>query len=123
MRGRGIRGAISAAENTRESILEAASELLQAILDANQITEFDDIVSAVFTTSPDLTACFPAEAARGLGMNEVPLLCASEIAVPNSLPSCIRVLFHVNTTKSQKEIRHIYLGEAARLRPDMTSAQ
>ncbi|HBN76469.1 MULTISPECIES: chorismate mutase [Rubinisphaera] len=123
MRVRGIRGAISAAENTRESILEATRELLQAILDANQITEFDDIVSAVFTTSPDLTACFPAEAARGLGMNEVPLLCASEIAVPNSLPSCIRVLFHVNTTKSQKEIRHIYLGEAARLRPDMTSAQ
>ncbi|WP_339747382.1 chorismate mutase [uncultured Rubinisphaera sp.] len=123
MRVRGIRGAISAAENTRESILEATRELLQAILDANQITEFEDIVSAVFTTSPDLTACFPAEAARGLGMNEVPLLCASEIAVPNSLPSCIRVLFHVNTTKSQKEIRHIYLGEAARLRPDMTSAQ
>ncbi len=123
MRVRGIRGAISASENSRESILEATRELLQAILDANQITEFDDIVSAVFTTSPDLTACFPAEAARGLGMNEVPLLCASEIAVPNSLPSCIRVLFHVNTTKSQKEIRHIYLGEAARLRPDMTSAQ
>ncbi|WP_390896900.1 chorismate mutase [Rubinisphaera margarita] len=123
MRVRGIRGAISAEDNTREAILEATHVLLKEVLSANQITEYDDVVSAVFTTSPDLTACFPAEAARVLGMNEVPLLCASEIAVPGALPNCIRVLLHVNTTKSQKEIRHIYLREAARLRPDMTSAQ
>lgn len=123
MRVRGIRGAISATENSREAILDATGELLQEILKVNEIGDFEDIVSAVFTTSPDLNACFPAEAARVLGMNEVPLLCASEIAVPQSLPMCIRVLLHVNTTKTQSQIRHIYLREAAKLRPDMTSAQ
>ncbi|MCA8989520.1 MAG: chorismate mutase [Planctomycetaceae bacterium] len=123
MRVRGIRGAISATENSREAILDATGELLKEILKVNEIGDFEDIVSAVFTTSPDLNACFPAEAARVLGMNEVPLLCASEIAVPQSLPMCIRVLLHVNTTKTQSQIRHIYLREAAKLRPDMTSAQ
>ena len=90
----------------------------------NGITEFDEIVSAIFTTSPDLTSTFPAEAARALGMKLVPLLCASEIAVPTaSVPRCIRVLLHVNTDKKQVEIVHVYLRDAKRLRPDMASAQ
>ena len=120
---RGIRGAISADENTREAILCATNQLLMEVLRANGIENYEDIVSAVFTTSPDLTASFPAEAARDIGMSEVPLLCASEIAVPNSLPLCIRVLLHVNTEKKQSEITHVYLKQAARLRPDMSSAQ
>ncbi len=120
---RGIRGAISADENTREAILQATNELLREILRVNGIEDFGEIVSAVFTTTPDLTASFPAEAARDLGMSEVPLLCASEIAVPNSLPMCIRVLLHVNTEKKQSEITHVYLKEAVKLRPDMSSAQ
>lgn len=120
---RGIRGAISADENTREAILHATTELLQEVLRANEIDDFEYLVSAVFTTSPDLTASFPAEAARDLGMSEVPLLCASEIAVPNSLKMCIRVLLHVNTEKKQSEIVHVYMKDAAKLRPDMTSAQ
>ncbi len=120
---RGIRGAISADENSREAILQATNELLQEVLCANGIDDFEDIVSAVFTTTPDLTASFPAEAARDLGMSEVPLLCASEIAVPNSLPMCIRVLLHVNTEKKQSDITHVYMKDAMKLRPDMTSAQ
>ncbi len=120
---RGIRGAISADDNTRKAILQATNELLQEVLRANEIDDFEDIVSAVFTTTPDLTASFPAEAARDLGMSEVPLLCASEIAVPNSLPMCIRVLLHVNTEKKQSDITHVYMKEAMKLRPDMTSAQ
>lgn len=120
---RGIRGATSAEENSREAILEATRELLVEILRANQINHFEDLVSAIFTTSPDLNACFPAEAARALGMNEVPLLCASEISVPGALPRCIRVMLHVNTQKKQCEITHVYLREAVKLRPDMKSAQ
>lgn len=120
---RGIRGATSVTENSREAILEATAELLQEMLRLNSIEDFEDLVSAIFTTSPDLTACFPAEAARGLGMKEVPLLCASEIAVPGSLPLCIRVLLHINTTKKPSQIVHVYLKEATKLRPDVSSAQ
>ncbi len=90
---------------------------------ANEIHEFDEIVSAIFTTTPDLTSTFPAEAARELGMDQVPLLCGCEIPVPSGMPRCIRVLLHVNTDKQQREMKHVYLGEARKLRPDMRSAQ
>ncbi len=120
---RGIRGATSVPEDRPDLILAATRELLEELIAANQITDFEDIVSAIFTTTPDLTSTFPAEAARAIGMKQVPLLCASEIAVPKSLPKCIRVLLHVNTTKRQGEIQHIYLHEAKKLRPDMVSAQ
>lgn len=120
---RGIRGATSVAVDTREAILEATRELLLEILRVNQIEQFDEIVSILLTTTPDLTATFPAEAARGLGMQLVPLLCASEIAVPGSLPRCVRVLLHVNTDKPQRDVVHVYLRDARHLRPDMTSAQ
>lgn len=121
---RGIRGATSVEADVPELILAATRELLQEVLRVNAITEFDEIVSAIFTTSPDLISTFPAEAARGLGMKQVPLLCASEIAVPTaSVARCIRVLLHVNTDKKQAEIVHVYLRDAKRLRPDMVSAQ
>ncbi|HTN02443.1 chorismate mutase [Planctellipticum variicoloris] len=120
---RGIRGATSVAEDVPEQILAATRELLEEVLKSNSITEFDEIVSAIFTTTPDLTATFPAEAARAIGMRLVPLLCASEIAVPGSLPRCVRVLLHVNTDKPQCEMVHVYLREAKRLRPDVRSAQ
>ena len=120
---RGIRGATSVPEDRPDLILAATRELLEGLIAANQITDFEDIISAIFTTSPDLTSTFPAEAARAIGMKQVPLLCASEIAVPKSLPKCIRVLLHVNTTKRQGEIQHIYLHEAKKLRPDTVSAQ
>lgn len=120
---RGIRGATSVPSDTPELILSATRELLQELLRANEIDTFEEIVSAIFTTSPDLTSTFPAEAARALGMRQVPLLCASEIAVPGSLPRCIRVLLHVNTDRRQAEITHVYLHDAKRLRPDVCSAQ
>jgi len=120
---RGIRGATCVDEDSPEQIVSATRELLEQILQSNQIDEFDEIISALFTTTADLTSTFPAEAARELGMHQVPLLCAAEIAVPGGMPHCIRVLLHVNTAKKQKEMVHVYLREAKKLRPDMNSAQ
>ncbi len=120
---RGIRGATSVAADTPEQISAATTELLKEILRANQIEQFDEIASAIFTTTGDLTSSFPAEAARSIGMNQVPLLCASEIPVRSSVTRCIRVLLHLNTDKAQAEMVHVYLHEARRLRPDMKSAQ
>jgi chorismate mutase len=120
---RGIRGATSVAADTPDDISAATTELLKEILRANQIDQFDEIASAVFTTTGDLTSSFPAEAARSIGMHQVPLLCASEIPVRASVARCIRVLLHLNTDKKQADMVHVYLNEARRLRPDMKSAQ
>ncbi len=120
---RGLRGATTVEQNVAAEILAATRELLQELLLANGISTYEEIVSAVFTTTPDVNAVFPAEAARSLGMSQVPLLCASEIAVPNSMPRCIRILLHVNTDQPQLAMKHVYLREAKRLRPDMVSAQ
>lgn len=116
---RGIRGAITVEKNTPEAIVEATTRLLKAIVAANELRT-EDIASIFFTTTPDLNADFPASAAREMGWSLVPLLCAREIDVPTSMPMLIRVLLHVNTTKSQQEIKHQYLGEAANLRPDLS---
>lgn len=120
---RGIRGAISVPVDTPEEIVSATTELLNEILRLNKIEHFDDIASIFFTTTPDLVATFPAEAARAIGMSHVPLLCASEIGVPNRLPRCVRVLLHVNTDQPQREVVHVYLRDAKKLRPDVQSAQ
>ena len=120
---RGVRGAITVVENSKGEVLDATRELLQVIIERNELDDFSEIVSAVFTTSPDLTAAFPAEAARELGMEAVPLLCASEINVPNSLSKVIRILLHVNTEKKQSDMVHVYLRGAQNLRKDITSAQ
>lgn len=120
---RGIRGATTVEADLPAEILAATRELLQEILRLNGIESFEEIVSAVFTTSPDLMSCFPAEGARELGMNQVPLLCAAEIPVKSGMQRCVRVLLHLNTEKSQGEIVHVYLRDAKKLRPDMTSAQ
>ncbi|MGE3316089.1 MAG: chorismate mutase [Planctomycetaceae bacterium] len=120
---RGIRGATSVEADVPAEILAATRELLQEILRLNGIDGFDEIASAIFTTTADLTSVFPAEAARALGMSQVPLLCASEIPIAGSMPRCVRVLLHLNTEKPQKEIVHVYLREAKKLRPDVKSAQ
>jgi chorismate mutase len=116
---RGLRGATTATANTREAILEAAAELLRTLQAANGFRP-DEVESAIFTSSPDLTAEYPARAARLLGWNDVPLLGAAEVAVPapDGLPRCIRVLLHFYTTKPQRELKHMYLRDAAKLRPD-----
>lgn len=120
---RGIRGATTVDADEPDLILDATRELLEAMLDANGIDAFEVIASIFFTTTPDLCSTFPAEAARALGMNMVPLICNQEIPVPNRLPRCVRVMMQVNTQKGQDEMRHIYLREARTLRPDLVSAQ
>ncbi|MDW7675931.1 MAG: chorismate mutase [Bacillota bacterium] len=115
---RGIRGATSVEQDTREEIHAATKELLIKMVAENKIA-IEDIASVFFTVTPDLIADFPAYAARELGWTKVPLICMKEIEVPNSLPMCVRVLIHVNTTKTQEEVRHIYLRKAQNLRADL----
>jgi len=120
---RGVRGAITVGENSRQEVLEATRELLQRMIEANDIRP-EDVCSAIFTTTPDINAEFPALAARQMGWHNVALLCAREIDVPGALPKCIRVLIHVNTTKRADEIVHVYLRgakdlKASRLAPDL----
>lgn len=114
---RGIRGATTAAANTAEDILEATQELVEVLIGLNDLRT-EDIASAIFTTTPDLTAMFPASAARSFGWTEVPMVCSHEMAVPGALEKAVRVLVHVNTTKSTSEIRHVYLKGAKQLRPE-----
>ncbi len=118
---RGIRGATTVPQNTREAIVEAARELLQLMVEANDVHP-EDIASAWFTTTTDLNAEFPAVAAREMGWTYVPLMCSHEMDVPGSLRMCLRILLHVNTDKRQDEIRHIYLRGARVLRPDLDAA-
>lgn len=115
---RGVRGATTATENTPEAILGATQELLRAMINANGIRT-EDLASAIFTVTPDLDAAFPARAAREMGWHHVPLLDATEIAVPGSLPRAIRALLHWNTDRPIYDIRHVYLREAIALRPDL----
>jgi chorismate mutase len=115
---RGIRGAVSVVENSSEAIFEATSHLLQEIISRNEIDP-SDIASMFLTTTPDLNADFPAYAVRSNGLSHVPVLCASEIDVPGAMKQLVRILLHVNTDRKQSEIRHVYLGEAASLRPDL----
>lgn len=116
---RGLRGATTAAANTSEAILQATEELLRALQTANGFAP-EDVESAIFTSSPDLTAEYPARAARRLGWTDVPLLGAAEVAVPppGGLPRCIRVLLHFYTSRPARALKHTYLREAATLRSD-----
>jgi chorismate mutase len=105
---RGIRGATIVSDNTKEAIIAATRELLEAMVKVNKV-ETDDIACIWFTTTPDLNAAFPAAAARDMGWNNVALLCSHEMNVPGSLPCCLRILMLVNTTKKSDEIVHVYL--------------
>ncbi len=116
---RGIRGAITITADEREQVLSATQELLAAILSANPRLRTEDIASALFTVTEDIASDYPALAARQMGWEQVPMLCAREIPVPGSLPLCIRVLLHWNTECEQSAIQHVYLREATRLRPDL----
>ncbi|NBC96714.1 MAG: chorismate mutase [Deinococcus-Thermus bacterium] len=120
---RGIRGATTVERDEAGLVLEATRELLQAMLRANEIEDVEPIAAIFFTSTPDLVSAFPAEAAREIGMDAVPLICNQEIPVPGRLPRVVRVMMQVNTTRRQREMRHVYLREAATLRPDLVSAQ
>jgi chorismate mutase len=115
---RGVRGATTADANTRDDILAATRQLLALMIRVNGIQP-DQVASAVFSLTRDLDAEFPALAARQLGWLDVPLLCTYEVDVPGSLRRCVRVLIHWNTDKPQNEIRHVYVKDAERLRPDI----
>lgn len=117
---RGIRGATTVGANSAAAILSATRELLLQIVEANDL-EQEEVASALFTVTPDLTAAFPAQAARQIGWQYVPLLDAQEVPVPGSLARCIRVLVHWNTDRPQAGVRHVYLRGAAALRPDLKS--
>ncbi|NWF64595.1 MAG: chorismate mutase [Chloroflexi bacterium] len=120
---RGIRGAITVTEDDADLILQATRELLEAIVKENADMKPDDVGSAIFTVTDDLAATFPAQAARQMGWSMVPMMCAREIPVPGSLPRVIRVLVHWNTETPQKDIKHVYLRDAVKLRPDLVAAQ
>ena len=115
---RAIRGAIQIDENSVPAIHAGARELLSEILEVNQITT-ESVISVILTSTPDLTADFPAVGAREIGFGSVPLLCASEIAVPGALERVIRVMLHCNTQKSASEVTHVYLRGAISLRRDL----
>ena len=119
---RGIRGATTVDANSREAILEATAELLGELVRVNHV-ERDQVASIFFTTTHDLTAEFPAVAARAAGWTDVALLCGHEMNVPGSLARCLRVLMLVNTDLGARDIQHIYLRGARVLRPDLTAKQ
>ncbi|MBI4337819.1 MAG: chorismate mutase [Chloroflexi bacterium] len=112
---RGIRGATTTTENTKEAIISATRELLDKLVQSNQLDPFD-VAAALFTTTADLDAEFPALAARQMGWTSVALMCGHEMRVPDAVPKCIRVLMLVNTEKRPEELQHVYLRGAVYLR-------
>lgn len=123
MTTRGIRGATTINADLKEEIVSATHELLNAISESNPDLKTDDIASAIFTLTEDIAATFPALAAREIGWDHIPMICAREIPVPDSLPLCIRVLISWNTDKEQGDIQHVYLRDAEKLRPDLAPAR
>jgi chorismate mutase len=115
---RAIRGATQVDRDERDAIIEAAADLVRAVLERNTVDPAD-LISVIFTTTPDLTAEFPAYAARAIGITDVPLLCASEIDVPGAMPRVIRLLAHVESDRRRDDIRHVYLRGAQALRTDL----
>jgi chorismate mutase len=118
---RALRGAITVEDNDAEQILTATEELVSQMVELNALSH-DDIVSCIFTCTEDLDAEFPAVAARNLGLNDVPLICAREISVPGSLPRVIRLMVHCYADP-ETPARHVYLRDAVALRADLQSAQ
>src|SRR5690606_35807069 len=115
---RAIRGAIQVEANEREAILAGVTELVTAVMERNRLTT-DDVISVIFTATPDLNAEFPALAARKLGFHDVPLICATEIDVPGALPRVVRLMAHVDVDRPREEIQHVYLRGAVALRLDI----
>jgi chorismate mutase len=115
---RALRGATTCEVDTPEEIAVATQELILLMMERNGL-EHDDVISVLFTTSTDLTSTFPATTARAVGFGDVPLMCASEIAVPGAMARCIRIMMHVYTKRRRDELHHIYLRQAQSLRDDL----
>ena len=120
MKVRGIRGAVTVSGDTVEEICEATLLLLNTIVKENKVNT-EDLASVFFSMTPDLHSAFPAKFSRDLrDWENVPLFCMQELDIEDALPKCIRVLLHWNTDKNQKELNHVYLREALKLRPDLS---
>lgn len=119
---RAIRGATSVPDDSPGAIAEAVRELLASLRQQNQLQDHE-VISAIFTVTPDLVSAFPAEAARTAGWETVPLLCTTEIPVPGGLPRCLRVMLHVERSWNGTPAKHVYLREAVRLRPDLVKGE
>jgi chorismate mutase len=115
---RAVRGAVQVDGNDRAEILSGTADLVTEVMTRNELTT-DDVISVIFTATPDLNAEFPALAARKLGFQEVPLLCASELSVPGAMPHVVRLMMHVETAKPRSAMQHVYLRGAAALRLDI----
>ncbi len=115
---RAIRGAVQVEANERDAILDGTTELVNEVMSRNELTT-DDVISVLFTMTPDLTAEFPALAARKLGFHDVPLICATEIPVPGAMPRVVRLMAHVETGRPRSALQHVYLRGAAALRLDI----
>jgi chorismate mutase len=115
---RAIRGAVQINADEREAILEGTAELVTEVMARNELAP-GDVISVLFTATPDLTAEFPALAARKIGFHDVPLICATEIAVPGAMPRVVRLMAHVETDRARSAIQHVYLRGAVALRLDM----
>ncbi len=117
---RGIRGAIDVARNGKEEILRRTGELLEALVRANRVRA-KEVAAAIFSLTPDLNAEFPAIAARKLGWTDVPLMCCQELDIPGGMKRVVRILLLVNTPLPASRLRHQYLGNTPRLRPDLAA--
>ncbi|MGO8958334.1 MAG: chorismate mutase [Streptosporangiaceae bacterium] len=115
---RAVRGAVQVEGNDRTEILAGTTELVTEVMSRNELSP-EDVISVIFTATPDLTAEFPALAARQLGFQEVPLLCASELDVPGAMPRVVRLMMHVETSKPRSALQHVYLRGANALRLDI----
>ena len=115
---RAVRGATQIDADDRDQILAATTELVSEVMARNELST-DDVISVIFTVTPDLTAEFPALAARKLGFHDVPLLCATEIGVPGALPRVIRLMAHIETDRARSGVQHVYLRGATALRLDI----
>lgn len=115
---RAIRGAIQVESDDRAAILDGTAELVTTVMDRNKLST-DEVISVIFSATPDLTAEFPALAARSLGFQEVPLLCCTEMAVPGAMPRVVRLMMHVETLMARSAVHHVYLRGAAALRVDI----
>jgi len=118
MRVRALRGAVTADEDAKDEIISSTTELLEEMLDRNDVAT-EDVVFIIFTATGDLTAEFPAAAARKIGLSHVPVICARELEVEGSLPRTVRVMMLINTDKARETLRHVYLKDARQLRMDL----
>ena len=115
---RAIRGATTLDTDTREQMIERVTTLLADMFGRNHV-DLDDVVSIFFTATDDLHCMFPAEAARTMGLADIPLMCARELAITGGMPRCVRVMAHVETSRDRAAVEHIYHGDARTLRPDI----